>query len=113
MIIGVDYHLSFQQIAFFIAETGECGERRLSHDNGEAERFYRDLKQRCMGRTEADPMITSEPLSSMERLTKTNKTTLQSEWTSALKKDLTGPTLLEISGNATNQGLTTNFVQPA
>ena len=46
MIIGVDYHPSFQQIAFFIAETGECGERRLSHDNGEAERFYRDLKQR-------------------------------------------------------------------
>jgi hypothetical protein len=44
-------------------------------------------------------MITSEPWSSMERLTKTNKTTLQSELTSALKKDLTGPTLLEISGN--------------
>src|SRR6267143_6604936 len=32
--------------AFFVEETGECGERRLSHDNGEAERFYRDLKQR-------------------------------------------------------------------
>jgi hypothetical protein len=48
-------------------------------------------------------MITSEPWSSMERLTKTNKTTLQSEWTSALKKDLTGPTLLEMSGNPTNQ----------
>jgi len=35
----------------------------------------------------------------MQRLTKTNKTTLQSERTSALKKDLTGPTLLEMSGN--------------
>src|ERR1700720_2824385 len=46
MIIGVDYHPSFQQIAFFDQETGECDERRLNHDDGEAERFYRDLKQR-------------------------------------------------------------------
>jgi transposase len=45
-IIGVDYHPSFQQIAFFDQETGECGERRLSHSDGEAERFYRDLQQR-------------------------------------------------------------------
>src|SRR5215510_1359074 len=46
MIIGVDYHPSFQQIAFLKEETGECGERRLDHNGGEAERFYRDLKQR-------------------------------------------------------------------
>ena len=46
MIIGVDYHPSFQQIAFLIQETGECGERRLNHEDGEAERFYRDLKHR-------------------------------------------------------------------
>jgi transposase len=46
MIIGVDYHPSFQQIAFFVEETGECGERQLNHSDGEAERFYRDLKQR-------------------------------------------------------------------
>ena len=46
MIIGVDYHPSFQQIAFFIQETGECGERQLNHSDGEAEKFYRDLKQR-------------------------------------------------------------------
>ena len=26
MLIGVDYHPSFQQIAFFVEETGECGE---------------------------------------------------------------------------------------
>src|SRR5215470_17098330 len=32
----------FQQIAFFVEETGECGERRLGHEDGEAERFYRD-----------------------------------------------------------------------
>src|SRR5215468_4422998 len=46
MIIGVDYHPSFQQIAFLIEETGELEERRLNHSEGEAEKFYRDLKQR-------------------------------------------------------------------
>jgi transposase len=46
MIVGVDYHPSFQQIAFCSQDTGECGEQRLNHSDGEAERFYRDLKQR-------------------------------------------------------------------
>jgi len=46
MIIGVDYHPSFQTIAFLIEETGECGERELNHSDGEAERFYRELKER-------------------------------------------------------------------
>src|SRR5258708_6505002 len=46
LIIGVDYHPSFQQIAFMDQETGEFGERRLNHSEGEAEKFYRDLKQR-------------------------------------------------------------------
>src|SRR5437762_13512880 len=46
MIIGVDYHPSFQQIAFLDQETGECGERRLNHSDGEAEKFYRELPQR-------------------------------------------------------------------
>ena len=46
MIIGVDYHPSFQQIAFLIEETGELEERRLNHSEGEAEKFYRDLQQR-------------------------------------------------------------------
>jgi hypothetical protein len=27
MIIGVDYHPSFQAIAFCVEETGECGEQ--------------------------------------------------------------------------------------
>jgi hypothetical protein len=40
MLIGVDYHPSFQQIAFLDQETGECGERRLNHSDGEAEKFY-------------------------------------------------------------------------
>ena len=46
MIIGVDYHPSFQAIAFFVEETGECGEQELTHSDGQAETFYRDLKQR-------------------------------------------------------------------
>jgi transposase len=46
MIIGVDYHPSSQQIAFLMEETGECGEQELNHSDGQAEKFYRDLKQR-------------------------------------------------------------------
>src|SRR3981189_3631895 len=46
MIIGVDYHPSFQTIAFLMEETGECGEQELNHSDGQAERFYRDLHQR-------------------------------------------------------------------
>src|SRR6202049_1551473 len=46
MIIGVDYDPSFQQIAFFVEETGECGEQELNHSDGQAEKFYRGLKQR-------------------------------------------------------------------
>ncbi len=46
IIIGVDYHPSSQTIAFLDQETGECGERQLNHSDGEAEKFYRELKQR-------------------------------------------------------------------
>jgi transposase len=42
IIIGADYHRSFQQIAFVDTETGEVQERRLEHPE-EAEKFYRDL----------------------------------------------------------------------
>jgi transposase len=42
LIIGCDYHPGFQQIPFVDKETGECGERRLSHRE-EAEQFYRAL----------------------------------------------------------------------
>ncbi len=46
IIIGVDYHPSDQYIAFADTETGDCGERRLNHSDGEAEKFYRDLRLR-------------------------------------------------------------------
>jgi len=48
LIIGLDYHPSVQQIAFVDQETGEYGERRLAHTDGEAERFYRGLRQRAI-----------------------------------------------------------------
>ena len=43
LIIGCDYHPGFQQIAFVDTETGECGERRLTHRE-EAEQFYQELR---------------------------------------------------------------------
>ena len=48
MIIGVDYHPSDPYIAFADTETGECGERRLNHGDGEGEKFYRDLQQKAV-----------------------------------------------------------------
>jgi transposase len=42
LIIGCDYHPSFQQIAFVDTETGEFQERRLEHREA-AEKFYREL----------------------------------------------------------------------
>src|ERR1700689_655405 len=47
LIIGVDYHPSDQYTAFADTETGECGERRLNHSDGAAEKFYRDLQSRA------------------------------------------------------------------
>ena len=45
LIIGCDYHPSFQQIAFVDTDTGELQERRLQHRE-EAEKFYRGLGYR-------------------------------------------------------------------
>jgi transposase len=45
LIIGCDYHPSVQQIAWVDTDTGECGERRLTHCT-EAEQFYRELKSK-------------------------------------------------------------------
>jgi hypothetical protein len=47
LIIGVDYPPSDQYIAFIDTKTGECGERRLNHSDGEAEKFYRGLQSRA------------------------------------------------------------------
>src|ERR1700681_3844824 len=42
LIIGCDFHPSFQQVAIFDNRTGEIQEKRLQHSE-EAERFYRSL----------------------------------------------------------------------
>ena len=47
IIIGCDYHPSFQQIAFVDTDTGEFQERKLQHRE-EAEKFYRDLAAQGM-----------------------------------------------------------------
>jgi transposase len=43
IIVGCDFHPSFQQIAMFDTETGATEEHKLMHTNGEAEGFYRKL----------------------------------------------------------------------
>jgi transposase len=43
IIIGVDFHPEFQQIASVDTDTGEFQEKRLAHRE-EAEKFYRDLR---------------------------------------------------------------------
>ena len=47
IIIGVDFHPEFQQIAWVDTETGELQEGRLQHRE-EAERFYRELAGRAV-----------------------------------------------------------------
>jgi transposase len=43
MIIGCDFHPSWQQIAWFDSETGEVGQRKLVHADGEARVFYEQM----------------------------------------------------------------------
>jgi transposase len=43
MIIGCDFHPSWQQIAWLDKETGETGERKLVHAEGQAQQFYSQL----------------------------------------------------------------------
>lgn len=44
-IIGCDYHPSWQQVCWLETATGETGEQKLEHVSGEAERFYRQLRE--------------------------------------------------------------------
>jgi len=43
MIIGCDYHPSWQQICWVDTVTGETGEKKLEHASSEAEKYYRGL----------------------------------------------------------------------
>ena len=43
MIIGCDFHPSWQQIAWLDSETGETGEQKLVHAEGDAQQYYQKL----------------------------------------------------------------------
>jgi transposase len=43
-IVGCDFHPSYQQVAVFDTLTAEVEEFKLSHADGQAERFYRELE---------------------------------------------------------------------
>jgi transposase len=43
MIIGCDFHPSWQQVSWLDSESGDCGERKLVHANGDAQQFYKAL----------------------------------------------------------------------
>jgi len=43
MIIGCDFHPSWQQVSWLDTETGETGEQKLVRASGDAERFYREV----------------------------------------------------------------------
>ena len=58
--------------------------------------------KRCLGRTETDREISKRAVVVEVEEKRTMKTTLRSERKSLLKKYLTGPTLLEMSGYATS-----------
>ena len=43
MIIGCDFHPSWQQVSWLDSETGESGEQKLGHANGDAKVFYQQV----------------------------------------------------------------------
>src|SRR5437588_6767150 len=43
MIVGCDFHPSWQQVSWLDTETGDCGERKLVHANGDAKMFYQQV----------------------------------------------------------------------
>jgi len=43
VIIGCDFHPSWEQVCWLDTETGETGEQKLVHSAGEAQRFYSSL----------------------------------------------------------------------
>src|ERR1700732_1257302 len=62
-----------------------------------------------MGRTEADRQIYERAVVVDAGAKENNKNTPRSEWRSVLKKSLTEPTLLEMSGNPTYQDLASDL----
>ena len=53
MMVGCDFHPSFQQVAILDTETGEIEEKSLTHASGEAEQFYGQLARPALVGMEA------------------------------------------------------------
>jgi len=53
IIVGCDFHPSFQQVAFLDTESGEVEEKSLTHSSGEAEQFYGQLARPALVGMEA------------------------------------------------------------
>jgi transposase len=53
MIIGCDFHPSWQQIAWLDVETGETRKQKLVHAGGDAQRFYGELSEPALIGVEA------------------------------------------------------------
>jgi hypothetical protein len=70
LIIGCDYHPSFQQIAFVDTDTGELQERRLEHRE-EAEKF-------------ADPLVTGDFTLSLPSSSGGPTQLCEAQWSTAL-----------------------------
>ena len=43
IILGCDFHPSWQQVSWLDTETGETGEQQLVHAEGQAQEFYQEL----------------------------------------------------------------------
>jgi hypothetical protein len=77
MIIGVDYHPSFQTIAFLMEETGECGEQELKHSDGQGHsvvprrastpyRYHANSAKFCKAKTDLFRVVPPDTLTSFE-----------------------------------------------
>ena len=53
IILGCDFHPSYQQIAMLDTETGVTTDHKLTHAGGEAERFYQGLASAALVGVEA------------------------------------------------------------
>ena len=50
IVIGCDFHPSFQQIAVLDMESGECEQRKLMHATGEAEQLRNEITDALAGK---------------------------------------------------------------
>jgi len=93
LIIGVDFHSLFQQIAMVDTGSGELIERRLDHRNGEVQKFYAELPRPARVGMEATWLRngSSERRTSTERFSDKPKHIFQVDESSDAVSDPTEP----------------------